>query len=402
MHHLAIDRQRGLSLFEALIAVLVLGAGVFAALRLEPELRRQADLGRQRSEAVRLAQQDLEQQRGFAVLATTAGLPAYADIVTARHEIDMPTANTSYVLERQVVTDAMPGAKDVAVTVAWTDRSGAAQQVRLASQIAGIDPALAGSLGLAHRGIGVRGAYGRAASIPLAAHDLGDGRSVYKPVEGGLSAIVFDNRSGAVIATCTVAGDRTTPNLNPSDLSGCTSLHGMLLAGEIRFSNASPPDPAAANDAPLPLAVALDLDGTPPIAPWCSAEARRTVAYERNGSQRLDAVPLDATPASLGLTAWTDTGERFVAYHCVIVPPMGIARWSGRSDLVPAGWPIGTGAAEWRVCRQSRDLDGSGAIDANAEHPAIYQNVAGPLRNQNFLVVRGNESCPTDLAPHQP
>ena len=94
--------------------------------------------------------------------------------------------------------------------------------------------------------------------------------------------------------------------------------------------------------------------------------------------------------------------ERYVAYHCVVVPPPGIGRWSGRSDLVPSGWSIGPGAAEWRVCRRSRDLDGSGAVDGNAEHPAIYQNVAGPLRHQNFLVVRGNETCPSGLEPHQP
>jgi Tfp pilus assembly protein PilV len=401
MRHFAIDRQHGIGLLEALIAVLVLCAGVLAAVRLEPELRRQADLARQRSEALRLAQEDLERQRGYAMLAETPGMTAYADIVAVRREIDLPAANTVYGLEREVEHDATPGARQVTVTVAWTDRSGAAQQVRLASLIAGVDPALSGSLGLAHRGIGVRGLYGRAASIPIAAKDLGDGRSALKPVEGGLSAIVFDNRNGAVVATCAVAGDRTTPNLSASDLSGCTSLNGMWLAGEIRFSSTSPPDPAA-NDGPLPLAVALDLEGTPPIAPWCRAEAKQTVAYERNGSRHLDAVPLDATPASLGLTSWTPTGERYVAYHCVVVPPMGLARWSGRTELVPSGWSIGAGPAEWRVCRQARDVDGSGAIDTNVEHPAIYQNVAGPLRNQNFLVVRGSETCPAGLAAHQP
>ncbi len=402
MHTFVIARQRGLGLLEALIAVLVLCAGLLAALRLEPELRRQTELARQRSEALRLAQQDIEQQRGFAVLATTAGVPAFADIVPARREIDLAAANTVYTLERAVESASTPGARAITVTVSWTDRIGAAQQVRLASLIAGIDPALAGSLGLVQRGIAVRGAFGRAAAIPLAAHDLGDGRSAYQPVEGGPGAIVFDNRSGAVVASCSVAADRSTPNLNPSDLSACTSLHGMLLSGEIRFSAASPPNPAAP-DVPLPLAVALDLDGTPPIAPWCLTEARKTVATQRGGSQRIDAVPLDATPASLGLATWTPTGERYVAYHCVIVPPAGITRWSGRTTLLPSGWAIGNGPADWRVCRHAVDLDGSGAVDANAEHPAIHQNVTGPLKHQNFLVVRGSETCPAgSTEPHQP
>ena len=87
--------------------------------------------------------------------------------------------------------------------------------------------------------------------------------------------------------------------------------------------------------------------------------------------------------------------------------PVGITRWSGRTDIDPDGWTIGTDPTQWRICRYARDLDGSGRVDANVEHPAIYQNVTGALTRQNFLVVRGDQACPTSAdrhatLPHQP
>lgn len=395
-------RQRGITLIEALIAFLVLSLGMLAMARLQPELRRQAELARQRSEALRLAQADIEGLRAYAVLGAASGLPSYDGIADTRRTIDSAAASTAYRLSR-LVDATLPAAKQVGVVVDWIDRDGAPQQVTLASVVAGVDPALAGSLSLAPRGVAVRGAYARSSDIPLAAKDLGDGRSVFKPEAGGIGAIVFDNRSGAVIAQCSaIDAARTTQELTATDLGACTRVTGMLLRGEIRYSAATPPRADAANDAPLPLTVALDLEGpAPPVAPWCSTEALKTVSFVRDGSRRIDAVPLAARPADFALGAWTETGERFVAYHCVVVPPVGVTRWSGRTRLVPAGgWAIGNGPADWRVCRYAADLDGSGAVDANTEHPAIHQNVGGTLAHQNFLVVRGDQSCPSPAAPH--
>ena len=45
------------------------------------------------------------------------------------------------------------------------------------------------------------------------------------------------------------------------------------------------------------------------------------------------------------------------------------------------------------------DADLSGAIDRNDEHPAVYRDVDSTLRQQNFLVIRGDQSCPDDTAP---
>jgi hypothetical protein len=61
---------------------------------------------------------------------------------------------------------------------------------------------------------------------------------------------------------------------------------------------------------------------------------------------------------------------------------------------VPAGWRIGSSPDDRKVCRYSADQDGSGAVDSNAEHPNSYSNVDGPLMQQNFLIVRGDQDCP--------
>ena len=186
-----------------------------------------------------------------------------------------------------------------------------------------------------------------------------------------------------------------TRNMVADDLASCTAMNGLLLSGQVRFSLNGAPDAAHANDTPLPLAVALALTGGPDLTPaQCGAQAMKTVAYSVDNSSRREAVPLLATAASWGVPSWTDLGERFVAYHCVVTPANTPARWSGRSTLLPQGWALGSMAGAYKVCRYSADQDGSGRVDSNAEHPDSYADVAVNLTQQNFLVVKGDQSCP--------
>ncbi|MDQ2928499.1 MAG: hypothetical protein M3R22_10130 [Pseudomonadota bacterium] len=142
------------------------------------------------------------------------------------------------------------------------------------------------------------------------------------------------------------------------------------------------------------MATRLTLSGSgDAAAPECSVEAMQTVRYVAAGSLHVDAVSIDAVSASIGVAAWDDTGDRFASYRC-LVTPRADGRWSGKTTLVPTGWTIGSGAADRRACRFASDRDGSGAIDANIEHPADYADVNGTLTEQNFLVVPGNQACP--------
>jgi hypothetical protein len=117
----------------------------------------------------------------------------------------------------------------------------------------------------------------------------------------------------------------------------------------VRFAAAALPSPAPGAAPAATLTIALG-DGSYPAPPACFSEAQKTVRYVVDGSLHLDAVGADATPASLGLAAWDDTGERFVAWHC-IVTARADGRWSGRATVVASGWTIGSGSGDRRVCR---------------------------------------------------
>ena len=389
-------RQRGTTLLEALVAFLVLSLGMLTVARVQTQLRFNSDVARQRSEAVRLGQDELETLRAFSVIAASGTARSFADVATASRTVDSTTghaSNTRYLVARQVDAASAPHAKTASVTVSWTDRAGDPQHVVLDSLISGTDPAYSGALGLSRSSTQAKGALGRATAIPLGAKDLGNGSSAFKPVRAGTVALVFDNSTGMVTARCTGVAAATAA-LTLSDLTGCDARTGQLLSGTVRFTAAAPPQPGQANDVPLALSVALALSGgNYPQAPVCDAEPMKTVTYTAAGSPRTEAVPINALPAYVGAASWAETGDRHTAYACV-VHPLASGLWSGRTQLVPAGWTLGNGPAARRVCRYTADLDASGSIDANAEHPADYAGVTGALANQNFLVVKGSEACP--------
>lgn len=394
---LSIRRQRGASLLEALLAFVVLAGSTLAMSQLHHHGRLDADLSRQRSQALRLGESELEALRAFAALPAASAVRSYDAILDADVDLGSGSANTAFRIVRRVDDAGFAGTKSVSVQVQWTDRDGRARDVALASFVGRADPALAGSLSIAAGTVPAapRGSQGRSVSVPVDARDLGDGRSAWKPAAAGAVAFVFDNGSAAIVASCTVAASRPTRELTLPDLTACTPGRALLVSGTIRFTSASPPLPGEAAEVPPGVAVTLSLSGgTYPSAPACSSEARKTVRYVAGGSTRIEAVAIDATPASVGALSWLDSGDRFVAWSCVVTPRAD-GRWSGRADLVAAaGWAIGAGNGERRVCRFAADLDGSGSIDANGEHPATYADVAAPLPAQNFLVIGGSERCP--------
>ena len=400
---LASFRARGATLVEALVAFVVLLLTVVAVVRVHGQFRLGSDIARQRSEAVRLAQQDVESLRAYSVIAASSGARSYAEIASASSTIDGAhgyATNTAYRLERDIRIEPAGDAKSASVAIEWTDRAGAEQRIVLASIVAAQDPVYAAALGVVPAAA-IRGTYARSAFVPTMAKNLGGGRSAFKPIEGGAFAIVVDNASGLVVARCaSISETLATRDLTSSDLAGCDNSAGMLVSGTVRFTLAAPPDPGDAHDSPPIVDVVLaTTGGVYPHAPACSGETLKTVSYVSAGITRVESVPIAATPALLGLATWSDTGDRYVAYHCVVYP-LASGRWSGRTSLVATGWSIGTGAADRRVCRYAADTDGSGAVDANTEHPANYVDVTAPLANQNFLVIAGTQACPVAHPVH--
>ncbi len=137
-------RQGGFTLVEVLVAFLVMTLGLLAVIRLQPELRQHAELARQRSEATRLAQQDIEALRSFVQIGISGGAPAYDAIASSTYVIEADSLGSPrFVVDRRVDAGSVPNARTVDISVRWLDRSSEPQQVRLATLIAASDPALA-------------------------------------------------------------------------------------------------------------------------------------------------------------------------------------------------------------------------------------------------------------------
>lgn len=398
------SRQRGVTLLESLVAFFVLAAGSVAVAQLQSHLRLAGDVARERSEAVRLAEEAIEELRSFAVVDGPPGSRSYAAIATGSAVADAASgaARNAYRIERVVDDAAFAGTKAARVAVRWSDRSGAAQAVVVDAFIAALDPAYSGSLALDVGAIpsAPHGARDRAPGVPLTAKSLGDGRSAWKPREGGTSAWLFDDRSGAILAVCdAVSAASATRDLTVDALRACTTGRWLPVAGTVRSA------------APAPLtdlvfastAVTIDLrDGAYPAPASCIVEARKTVRFLVDGSLHVEDVAVDASPAVLGVAEWEDTGDRFLGWTCAVAPRAD-GRWSGRIELVASGWTIGTGGGDGRVCRFAAGNDAA-AIDANIAAAGVDHDVGAALPGRNFIVVRGSDPCPSipPTAQHQP
>ncbi len=153
---------------------------------------------------------------------------------------------------------------------------------------------------------------------------------------------------------------------------------------------------------PLAGAIAITLrDGSYPAPPVCFSAAKKTVRYSVDGSLHVDDVAVDATAAAAGLPGWEETGDRFLAWHC-IVASRADGRWSGRVALIADGWTIGTGDGNRRVCRYAGSARDT--IDANIATAGSDADIGAALLGRNFLVVRGSDSCPGEASTelHQP
>lgn len=399
--------ERGISLIEALIALLAVSFGMVAVVQLASSLRQGADLARQRGEASQLDASSLEAAR---VQARMSGASAAMSIspstlrAAAEDSQAIQAGNSRYLVRQRAgpqvrngnAGDAEDPQGELAAPTAlqslhvdahWTDRTGELQALGFDSQFAAVDPSLAAFLRQAPQGSAGRRPGTRHAKIPAQAQDLDDQTSAFRP-PGALHGLLwlFDRLSGDITAVCSHAkshGELTTANV-----AKCRgNAFGYLLSGHVRFSTQSPPNPAAPSGMALPLTLRLTLTSSGhPIKP----------SY-----QCFDDAPIRPTPA-----------QTTVTYFCIVHPNRSQPPfWSGRLDL--AGLALRPGGV--RVCRYSSDHDGDGRI-SNGEHPASYSRVSAALIGQNFLVIPYQHECPagrsanpanratagTQTWPHQP
>ena len=448
---------RGVSIIEALIAMAVMAFGMLAVVGVQTTLRLNADVAKQRTEATRIAEEEMERLRSFREIATVAGATlGWDEVVTLNGATPaMVASNTTYTVNRVVTSPAGSAQKTLAVTVTWNDRYGNAQQVVLRGVLAGAAPVLSALVTMPPSGSAAPAHKNRHPTIPARAGDLGNGESVFKPAEGGTVAWTFNNISGVITQVCTVAAASTSGSLVVADLTTCTATTAQLLAGVVRFNlrgiskdltdgtSVFKPIPggtvawvidntlkriirncqvtAVSTTASL---AAADVTGVgctnlaspQPIAPFDAVnDAAYTLLAVDSEDPRWPALPLNI---SLALTSaghsnaplcFTDAPTTSVAanaqfaaeYFCIVYPNL-VNTWSGISTLSASGfsdggaaaWPIGAAASSYLVCRYTQ---ASIATTSNIDHPLAYVDAAGNLTNQNFLVVYGAKTCPIDV-----
>jgi len=400
---------RGISLVEAVVALAVMAFGMLAYVGLQSTLRFNSDVAKQRSEAVRIAQEAIEDWRAYAVVETDPdGTKAYDDVAAGVLEpVAIDGANAVYSLARTVVDaaatedallrGAAPRMKALQVDVSWQDRNGETQTVSLRTSVAASPPELAGTLAINGAAGPLKQPRGRSPAIPLAAKDLGSGISGFKPPDaGGTTVWVFDNTTGVIVGVCNavVTGQA---DLNQADVQSCSNnANGLPLSGFIRFATGVEQPTAALAERPtstaLNLGVRLELTSPGHAVPnhVCFASA----------------------PVSLPTT------RTVVPYYCaVFFLPNTVPRWSGLSTLVPLAFAEPTGSEPWviaedagdvaatsyRVCRYTPATSDAQSVP-NRLHPRNYVlvNAQEPLSNQNFLVIRAGDGitpfqCPSDV-----
>jgi len=354
---------RGFALLDALAGFALLSLALLGVLRWQAAAHADARLARDRADAAAAVGSAIERLRGRVAADVPPGRSGFDDVA------DAEAATDAGLLQTRVAADADGRLKFATVTLRWTDVRGDARAVAVATALDDVRPVHGAALLVPAPPGPVAQVDGRAPVLPPDVRSTGGGRGVWSPagpggtVDGAAPVFLVDTVTGEILGRC-------PPGVASPSPATCPTFRGAWLSGHVRF----------ADDVP-PLALGLRLVASPPAA----EAACGTVAGPPSADGR----------------------DRYVRFTCAVPVPPGRGTWSGRLDVVPSGWPIGTQRGQHRVCRYSADGDGSGAIDRNDEHPAVYADVAGPLAQQNFLVLRGERPCPHNggsdsTVQHQP
>lgn len=425
-------RKLGVSLVEALVALAVMAFGMLALVGVQATLRLNSDVAKQRTEATRIATQEIDQLRQFSSVLPVPGQAGFAwsTIVTGQRVIPPGSErNTTYTVDR-TVTDGTAAAvggtqvKFVEVQVSWADRTGVTQDVRVDAIIAAIDPAASVRLAVAARPSAISQRLGRHPSIPTEAVDLhgaDEGRSAFKPFDRGTVAWVFNNTNGFITSRCTgVVAAQAGVDTTVLASATCETIEGRMVAGVVQFDDMHLPLPSpAALISEAPRGPALPLSAGLPLVFEVSATFQK---YNQVVGRDADCVA--DSPFSLLASATTSK----VPYYCLVFLADSKG-WGGKlnvqlasayanGDALPPtpGQPgVPTVPTDYKICRYTTASD---YFTLNADHPRSYcierakaanavnycsgVPVTSNLLNQNFLVIyspaASPQSCPTDVA----
>ena len=359
--------SRGFSLIEALIALAITAFGLLALAGVALKLAHSEDVARQRGEATRLAQEQIESFRSFTQLSAEPGKNAW-DSMGSGNTSDQITndddfnTNTTFTRSWQVFDSAGDPWRRVSVTVAWTDRikgDAEPQSLTFNSIISKTDPFDSGALAFPQPGnTTLKRPKNRSMNIPVPAVDLGEGKSAI-PVGTGLYA-VFSNDTGWVVRTCNF--NITTA----SELDLCEQTTAYIIAGYISLKSSGNGNGNNNNTLSFPADLAIN---TSQISGSTGVVCSVSDARDQNDNTVL-------------------SGYKY--YLCVVYVAAEGQSWSGKVRL--AGSTLNSGTADVLVCRFQ--YAASSTSNANQRNVQPYSAVADSLDNQNY-VITNLSSCPT-------
>lgn len=350
-------RQAGFALLEAMVAMLVMAFGMLAISGMQVSLSRNADVAKQRTEAMRLAQRKIDEYRSFTSIAVAAGHILVWDTLPASGSETVVT-NASYTVATALAGATADAMRPLRVQVSWIDRANQAQALTLATVLSKSDPLDIGDItNPLPLNAPLRRPMNRNINIPIPALDLGDGRSAtqFSPDY----VIVYSNVDAGVVKVCdpvTATSTATVDEINDAidgTAGSCVDVTGYIVAGYVGRTATSVTWPTGINHAGI----------------------TRNTAFAGQGIRCLYS---DATDQNTGAVITADNGYK---YYLCVVPLSAPYLWGGTMRL---GGMAPTLTSNFMVCRYQYTQT---AITANERNVQPYVDVNLSMDEQNYQVV---------------
>lgn len=360
----------GFTLVEVMVMLLVMAFGILALAGMQLMLASHADLSKQRTEAMRLAQERMERLRAFSGISS--GTVNWDHLSTA---VETVTTNATFKVKPTLGGTTADPMRPLSVVVRWLDRTGTGssvdedgfaynQAVRIDSVISKSDPSDSGFVSnpLPQNARTLR-PYSRHLNIPVPGIDLGNGSTAYNPSPH--LAIIYNSATAAVLTTCT----SPVTSVAQQASAGCTTYDAFTVAGYVN-------GPVSTQVQGMDYAALVAGSSTTPSA--VPAPGVRC-AYGRAVDQN--------TGALLGVTEF---------FYICVVPVASLSTpglvWSGTMRL--GGIPTDR---DFFVCRYQYNAT---QLSANQRNVQPYESVSETLDLQNYYVGsgEGSDRCPPSTA----
>ena len=361
-NHILFKSEKGFSIIEALIGFAIFSTGFIALGTIESNLAYHSDISKQKTEAIRFAQNEIEELRNFSEITgttdswnslTSTSTPILRDYYSTPNKT-IPT-NTIINIKRSIDSDINKTFRLVSAVVSWPDRKGITQSVTLASIVSKSSPTDSAYLNFPlPQNTFLKRPKSRNINIPISATDLGNGNSAFQLSSN--YAIIFNDASGYIIKKCNTI---ITHLEQTHDTQKCTNYNAYLLAGYITADSESSLTGLGIN--------------TVSLTNWDNSNGKLISCIYQ--------------PA---LNQNTQTIIPKTYYYICVIPSLTNQGWSGK--VMIGGIPVGPNQ-NFKVCRFQYPTETGANINQRNAQP--YINVNESIDNQNYFIDTRNSSfCP--------